>query len=83
MPLDAKIEEALVPASKKFHIDKRAADVAETGGSDDDMLSTVQMAAWLGVSQQWLEGARLDRLVRHRPARGSAAIFANILSAEN
>jgi predicted DNA-binding transcriptional regulator AlpA len=40
----------------KFHIDKRASAIATAAtGSDDDLLSTLQMATWLGVSHQWLE----------------------------
>ena len=47
----------------KLHLDKRAADLAEAAapGGDDELLSTVQVAAWLGVSTQWVEIARLGR----------------------
>ena len=44
---------------KSFHIDKRASGIANSApGTDDDLLSTEQMSAWLGVSHQWLENRR-------------------------
>jgi predicted DNA-binding transcriptional regulator AlpA len=39
-------------------IDRRADLVAAQPGSGDDMLTTVELAAWLGVSVQFLEIAR-------------------------
>ena len=43
----------------KLHIDKQADAVLEAdSGRDDEMLSTIEVAAWLGMSTQWLEGAR-------------------------
>lgn len=43
---------------KRHHLDKRAAEIASSPGSDDELLTTVQIAAWLGVSTQWLEIGR-------------------------
>jgi len=40
---------------RTFHIDKRAAQLAAIPGDDDDVLTTEQLAAWWGVSKQWLE----------------------------
>lgn len=42
----------------KLHIDKRAAAIAASAPEDDDLLSTPQLAAWLGVSEPWLEIGR-------------------------
>ena len=44
----------------KHHIDKRAPDLigANTGGDDDELLSTGEVAAWLKVSTQFLEIGR-------------------------
>jgi hypothetical protein len=39
----------------KFHLDKRAAALAATIPNNDDLLTTEQLAALLGVSTQWLE----------------------------
>jgi predicted DNA-binding transcriptional regulator AlpA len=62
----------------KLHIDKRADAIVEgDAGRDDEMMSTLQVAAWLGMSTQWLEGARFrgfgpkymnlgPRMVRYR-----------------
>jgi hypothetical protein len=41
-----------------LHIDKRidqVLDAPDSDGSDDDMLTTRAVAAWLGVSVAWLE----------------------------
>jgi predicted DNA-binding transcriptional regulator AlpA len=44
---------------QKLHLDKRAADLLDHGiGADDDLLTTEQLARWLGVSVQWLEIGR-------------------------
>lgn len=69
--------------SPKFHLDKRAAQLAATTiiqpvqASDDELLTTKQTAAWLGVSEQWLGNRRAngdgppfermsDRVIRYR-----------------
>jgi predicted DNA-binding transcriptional regulator AlpA len=43
-----------------MHIDKRAGWLAAEDGerSDEDVLTTAEVAAWLGVSRQFLEIAR-------------------------
>jgi hypothetical protein len=39
----------------RHHLDRRAAEIkAATSGADDELLSTVQTASWLGCSTQWL-----------------------------
>jgi predicted DNA-binding transcriptional regulator AlpA len=71
----------------------RAASAAEQApqGHPDDMLSTQQVAAWLGVSYQWLEAGRTKgygpkfvrhsyRHVRYRRADVLAYIAANTFS---
>jgi len=47
-------------ASRRLHLDKRAETLITTApeGSDDDLLTTPQLAAWLGTSRQWVELAR-------------------------
>lgn len=63
-----------------MHIDKRAARLLSdhvSEGPDDELLSTKQVAEWLGLSTQWLEIARgkptgprfetiAPRLIRYR-----------------
>ena len=49
----------MVPVPKKLHLDKRAASIAATAPKNDDLLSTPECAAWLGVSEAWLENARV------------------------
>jgi predicted DNA-binding transcriptional regulator AlpA len=43
-----------------FHLDRRADKLIATapGSADDDLLSTRQVADWLGLSEQWLEIGR-------------------------
>jgi hypothetical protein len=46
-------------APKRHHIDRRAYRiVAGDAGADDDLMSTRQVADWLGISTQWLEIGR-------------------------
>jgi hypothetical protein len=43
---------------RRLHLDKRAAALAAEDGDPDELMTTVECANWLGVSTQWLEGAR-------------------------
>jgi hypothetical protein len=45
---------------QKFHLDKRAPQILKSleGRADDELLSTPEVAALLGVSKQWLEVGR-------------------------
>lgn len=59
---------------KTHHLDRRADDIAARGQGDaDDLMSTIQVAAWLGVSPQFLEIGRSrgygPRFVRLTPRR--------------
>jgi hypothetical protein len=47
-----------VPAPRSHHLDKRAADIGDVAGSDDDLLDPRQLAAWLGVSTHFLKIGR-------------------------
>ena len=49
--------------AKSHHLDKRAERLIEPG-DDDELLTTVRVADWLGVSCQWLE---LGRCVNYGP----------------
>jgi predicted DNA-binding transcriptional regulator AlpA len=47
---------------KKHHLDRRADSiVAADAGADDELLSTREVAGWLGVSTQWLEIGRCKK----------------------
>lgn len=48
------------PPERRLHLDKRAETLVAIApeGSDDDLLSTVQIAGWLGVTAQWVELGR-------------------------
>jgi predicted DNA-binding transcriptional regulator AlpA len=41
------------------HLDRRAGKLADEPGDNDDLLKTRELAAWLGVSEQWLEIGRV------------------------
>jgi predicted DNA-binding transcriptional regulator AlpA len=45
---------------KMHHLDKRAAAIAgaAAGEDEDELLTTPQVAEWLGVSEPWLEIGR-------------------------
>jgi hypothetical protein len=47
-------------ATRKFHLDKRADAIAAAPGDDDELLTTAETAAWLGVSVQWLDIGRSE-----------------------
>lgn len=64
------------PLEKAHHIDRRAGRLIEPG-DDDELLTTVAVADWLGVSCQWLELGRStnygpqfkrisERIIRYR-----------------
>lgn len=67
-------------APHSHHLDQRAAHLAADGDGDGyDLFSTRQLAAWLGISTQWLEIGRsknygppflrlAPRMVRYRRA---------------
>ena len=44
--------------TKKHHIDQRAHTIATDAGAPEELLSTAQVAEWLGLSTQWLEIGR-------------------------
>ena len=52
---------------QRHHLDRRAAEIAEKGrqGDPNDLLTTEETAAWLGVSRQWLE---IGRSKKYGPA---------------
>jgi hypothetical protein len=47
-------------SDRRLHLDKRAESLvaAAPEGSDDELLTTIQVAGWLGVTPQWCELAR-------------------------
>lgn len=67
-----------VPVPKAHHLDSRADEIAAkgSGGDPHELLRQVAVAAWLGVSMQWLEIGRhagygppfirIGRMVRYR-----------------
>lgn len=67
------------PPQKSHHLDRRAGKLAVEGSeaNGDDLLTTIELASWLGVSTQWLENGRnqkygpkftrlSERVVRYR-----------------
>ena len=62
----------------RHHLDKRASVLANEGEGDaDDLLTSRDVAHWLGVTEQWIESGRLkgygppfvrlsSKLVRYR-----------------
>jgi predicted DNA-binding transcriptional regulator AlpA len=46
------------PPRKSFHIDKRAASIIAAAPKEEAVFDTKQLAAWLGLSPQFLEIAR-------------------------
>jgi predicted DNA-binding transcriptional regulator AlpA len=72
-PVEDEIVSALLPSSR-HHIDRRAGDViAQSAGEPDDLLTTTEVAEWLGISTQWLEIGRSraygPKFVRLTPRR--------------
>jgi hypothetical protein len=60
--VEVKRREDRSSSPRRHHLDKRACDLAESGGGDPgDLLSTKQVAAWLGVSPEWVEIGRHQR----------------------
>jgi hypothetical protein len=49
-----------IKSRKTHHIDKRAHALVAAASEDksDDLLTTQELAAWLGVSRQWCESGR-------------------------
>jgi predicted DNA-binding transcriptional regulator AlpA len=43
----------------RHHLDRRAAKLVDEPGAADDLLTTKELAAWLGTSEQWLEIGRI------------------------
>ncbi len=45
---------------QRHHLDRRAAEIADKGrqGDPNDLLTTEETAAWLGVSRLWFEIGR-------------------------
>jgi predicted DNA-binding transcriptional regulator AlpA len=63
-----------VTLPRKHHLDRRASTLAEvSAGAPDDLLSTKEVAEWLGVSVQFLEIGRSrgygPKFVRLGPGR--------------
>ena len=45
--------------ARRFHLDKRADQIiAKCDGADDGLISARELAAWLSVSEQWLDNGR-------------------------
>jgi predicted DNA-binding transcriptional regulator AlpA len=45
---------------RKFHFDKRIDSIIDAPGGDDDLLTTSEVAAWLGVSTEWVDIGRSE-----------------------
>jgi predicted DNA-binding transcriptional regulator AlpA len=60
VPISASPRQPRGPPPRKFHFDKRIDSIVDAPGSDDDLLSTAQVAAWLGVSVQWVDIGRSE-----------------------
>lgn len=46
------------PPPTRHHLDRRAGQLAACDGPGDQLISTKQLADWLGMSVQWCEAAR-------------------------
>jgi predicted DNA-binding transcriptional regulator AlpA len=46
---------------RKHHLDRRADQIANVVGYDDDLMNTSAVAEWLGISTQWLEIGRCKK----------------------
>jgi hypothetical protein len=56
-----RVAAAIAPVKpERHHLDKRAHMIAAVadGASDDELLSTAEMAVWFGTTEQWFEKAR-------------------------
>jgi hypothetical protein len=57
IPISASPRQPRAPP-RRFHFDRRAAELAAIEGSDDDLLTTREAADWFRCSVQWLEIGR-------------------------
>lgn len=54
-----ELEETAVHEPRRYHLDKRAAQIAAAiPPIDDELLSSKQLALFLGVNEQWLQKRR-------------------------
>jgi hypothetical protein len=77
-PTKSSTKSSPTVSGRTHHLDRRASAIAEQGqGGSDDLLSTSEVASWLGVSHQFLEIGRLknygptfvrvsSRMIRYR-----------------
>ncbi len=59
--LKARQEDSATTPQRQLHLDKRIEQILAAMAADasgDDLLTTAQEAAWLGVSKEWLEVGR-------------------------
>ena len=87
IPISASPRQPRGPPPRKFHLDKRIDSIVDAPGGDDDLLTAAEVAAWLGVSVQWVDIGRSegygppfqklgDRLVRYHRAKVKAWLLA-------
>jgi predicted DNA-binding transcriptional regulator AlpA len=87
VPISASPRQPRGPPLRKFHFDKRIDSIVSAPGGDDDLLTAAEVAAWLGVSVQWVDIGRSegygppfqklgDRLVRYHRAKVKAWLLA-------
>jgi predicted DNA-binding transcriptional regulator AlpA len=57
-PISAVPQQPRAPPVRRFHFEARADQIAAAPGSDDELLTGNQMAAWFGVSIQTIDIAR-------------------------
>jgi predicted DNA-binding transcriptional regulator AlpA len=87
IPISASPRQPRGPPPRKFHLDKRIDSIVDAPGGDDDLLTAAEVAAWLGVSVQWVDIGRSegygppfqklgDRLVRYHRGKVRAWLLA-------
>jgi hypothetical protein len=59
-PISASPRQPRGPPPRRFHFDKRIDSIVSAPGADDDLLTTAEVAAWLGVSVQWVDIGRSE-----------------------
>jgi len=84
-PISASPLKARAPP-RRFHLDKRIPSIVDAPGDDDDLLTAAELAAWFGMSVEWVDIGRsegygppfvkLGRLVRYRRSDVKAWLLA-------
>jgi predicted DNA-binding transcriptional regulator AlpA len=86
-PISASPRQPRAPP-RRFHFDKRIPSIVDAPGGKDDLLTAAELAAWFGMSVEWVDIGRsegygppfvkLGRLVRYHRGKVREWLLARI-----